>query len=330
MTGPETGHASRPLPEGGTIAGVADLLLGLADPGGERRALLLERLDLLQRRVAILVDRSERRGLLALRRDERVAARDESRDDAALLGSRGIDRRLDARRLRPCEAGAPASVRHSVTRRLDLRGDALVLTADPPEQLEVVEDVGEARRADHEREHVRPVGHVQLAHPPLEARESDAVLAAEALQAGRLVGDGAVERREAGPGAGELALEHREASLLRVDPCLQLAHAPRHGAQLLGDDAGLTLRVRHVAAETAELAVDARLLGAGIAGRGAGREEETESQESCDGRFRAGSTTHQALFALSARVPSARATFIRSSARSASAASRRSTPTTAR
>ena len=128
----------------------------------------------------------------------------------------------------------------------------------------------------------------------------------------------------------ELTLEHRETSLLRVDACPQLAHAPRDGAQLLGEDARLTLRVRRLAAETPELAVDPRLVGAGIARSRPGREEETESQEGCNGSFQAGSTTHQALFALPARVPSVRATSNRSSARSASAASRRSTPTTAR
>ena len=280
MTGPETGHPSRPLPEGGTIAAVAACCWASPDPGSEGRALLLERLDLPERRLTILGDRRERRGLLAASRDERVAARDEPRDDAALLGGGRRDRRLDPRRLRPCEPRAPASVGHAVARRLHLRCDALVLTADASEQLEVVEDVREARRADDEREHVRPVGHVQLAHPPLEADERDAVLAAEALQAGRLVGDRAVERRETRPGAGELALEHREASLLCVDAGLQLAHAPRDGAQLLGEDTRLTLRVRRLAAKAAELTVHAGLLGPGIAGRLPGREEEADSQQS--------------------------------------------------
>ena len=130
------------------------------------------------------------------------------------------------------------------------------------------------------------------------------------------------------PGSGQLSLEHRETRLLRVDTRLQLAHVTRDGAQLLGEDAGTPPGILRLAAQAAELAVDAGLFGTRVARRGARREEEAKRREAGDSCLEAGST-HQVLFALPAEVP-APPPASRSSARSASAASRRSTPTTPR
>ena len=119
-----------------------------------------------------------------------------------------------------------------------------------------------------------------------------------------LICDRAVEGGELLPGSGELSLEHRETRLLRVDTCLQLAHPTRDGAQLLGEDAGPPPGILRLAAQSAELAVDAGLLRARVARRGARREEEAKGREAGDSCLEAGSTTHQALFALPAEVPS--------------------------
>ena len=255
---------------------------------------------------------------------------DEPGDDPALLDRSRGHRGLDARRLRTSRAGAAAGVRHTVARRLDARGDPLVLTPDPAQQVEVVEEVGEARRAEHERERVGPVGHVQLANALLQPGQRDPVLPAEPLEAGGLVGDRPVERSEPRARRVELSFEHAQARLLGVDSRLELTHTPGDCAQLLGEDTRLALRVGGLATQRRDLVVDARLLRARVTRRGACGEKKAQCEKARAERLEAGSTTHQALFAAPRPVPSPALARSRSSARSASAASRRRTPTTAR
>ena len=293
-------------------------------------ALLLERVDLGERRLTVGPDRSESRGLLAAGGDERVATRDEPGHDPALLGRRRGDGRLDASRLHAGRTRPAAGVRHAVARRLDARRDPLVLAADPVEQVEVVEEVGEARRPEHEGERVRAVGHVELAHAPLEPRQRDPIFAAEPPESLRLVGDRPVERSEPRAGRAELTFEHAETCLLRLDTGLELPHPPRDGAQLLREDAGAPVGIGRLSAKRLDLTVDAGLLRPRVAGGGAGREEHAESHQARGGCLEARSTTHHAVFAVSFRVPPADPARSLSSARRASAASRRTTPTTAR
>ena len=137
--------------------------------------------------------------------------------------------------------GLPPRLGDAVASLPDLRRDALVLSPDPGEELEVVEDVGERRRPDDEREHVGAVGHVEVAQALLEPRERDAVLAAKPLEARCLGRDRPVEGREPRARLRELSFEHGETRLLGVDPGLELAHAPGDGAELLGEHARLLL-----------------------------------------------------------------------------------------
>ena len=230
----------------------------------------------------------------------------------------------------PRAAGGPPRVRDAVAGGSDLRGDALVLPPDPSEKIEVVEEVGEAGRSEDERERVGAVGHVELADPRLEADESDAVLAAKPAQANGLVGDRAIERPEPGARRDELTLEDVEPRPLRVDPGLEFADASRDRAQLLREDARLTPGVRGLPPKGRDPRVDARFLRTGIARRRCSGEEEREREKARGDCLEARSTTHHPLFAVPLPVPSRAAPRRRSRARSASAASRRMTPTTAR
>ena len=87
VTGPDTGQPSTPLPDGGTVAGADELLLGLPDLLGERSALLLERVDLGERRLAIVTGSTLASPTCPARGDERIAAGDEPRDDSSLLAA---------------------------------------------------------------------------------------------------------------------------------------------------------------------------------------------------------------------------------------------------
>jgi len=109
-----------------------------------------------------------------------------------------------------------------------------------------------------------------------------------------------------------------------------LHHPPRHGAQLLREDAGAPIRLGGVSTKRLDSTVDAGLVRARVAGGGAGREEHAESHQARGGCLEARSTTHHAVFAVSFRVPPADPARSLSSARRASAASRRTTPTTER
>ena len=272
----------------------------------------------------VVLDRGEGRRLLALRHDERVAARHETRHDASLLRRGGGGERLDARLLRPRGPGLPPRLGDAVAGLPDLRRDALVLPPDPREKLEVVEDVGERRRPDDEREHIGAVGHVEVAQALLEPREGDAVLAAEPLEARCLPCDRPVEGREPRACLRELSFEHGEARRLRVDPGLELAHAPGDGAEVLREHARLLLGRGSSVAEPSDLSVDACLLRPRIARR-ASRGAERRGEQRGGGRgHEAGATNHQPLFASARAVPASS----RSSVRSACAASRRSGPTT--
>ena len=179
---------------------------------------------------------------------------------------------------------------------------------------------------EDERERVRTVVHVELPHAELEPFERDAVLAAEP-QCSRVVWATILRSSVSEPRlrARQCVLEDAETSLLGAHARLQLADATRDRAELLGQDAGAAIRVGGLPAQAAEVAVDACLLRPRIAGSGAGEQEAENEKETCDGSFEAGATTHQPDFAPSARAPS-----IPSSLRSASAASRRTTPITAR
>ena len=198
---------------------------------------------------------------------------------------------------------------------------------DPAEQVEVVDEVGKRRRAEHEREDVGPVGHVQVAHPALETPEGDVVLPAQPRQPCRLRGDRPLERRETRARARERAFEHRQTGLLGVDPRLEVADLLGDGAELAGQHAGLVLLRCCLPTQPAEPGVDASLVRAGIADSGAGGEEGCEGHGCGSNEARA--TTHQSIFAPASEVPARRGPS-RSSVRSASAASRRRLPTTAR
>ena len=146
------------------------------------------------------------------------------------------------------------------------------------------------------------------------------------LEAGCLGRDRPVEAREPGTRLRKPSFEHREPRLLRIDAGLELPHAPRDGAELLGEHARLLVGRRRSIAKRADLAVDARLLGSRIARR-APRGAERRGEHRGDGRgHEAGATTHHPLFAPMPAVPASS----RSSVRSAWAASRRSGPTTLR
>ena len=243
-----------------------------------------------------------------------------------MLDRRRLGRGFDAGRLSAHDPRLPACLSHPVSGALHLGGDALVLAPDAAEQLEIVDEFGKARGAEHEGERVRAVVHVELADAQLEALERDPVLAAQPVQPGGLGHDPPVEHSEARLRTGQRALEDAEARLLGAHAGLQLTNATRDGAELLRQDAGAPFRVGSLSSQLAELGVDARLVGARIAGGGAGEQEAEDEQEACDGSFEAGATTHQPDFAPGVRAPAS----ISSSLRSASAASRRTTPITAR
>src|SRR6185503_10855788 len=158
----------------------------------------------------------------------------------------------------------------------------------------------------------------------------DPIFAAEPPESLRLVGDRPVERSESRARRAELTFEHAETCLLRLDAGLELAHPLRHDAQLLGEDAGTPIGIGCLSAKRLDSTVDAGLLRARVAGGGAGREEHAESHQARGGCLEARSTTHHAVFAVSFRVPPEDPARSLSSARRASAASRRTTPTTAR
>ena len=200
----------------------------------------------------------------------------------------------------------------AVTSHPDLRRDALVLPADPGEELEVVEDVGERRRPDDERENVGAVRHVEVAQALLEPRERDAVLAAKPLEAGCLGRDRPVEAREPHARLRELSFEHGEPRLLGVDPGLELTHAPGDGAELLGEHARLLVGSRCSIAKSADLAVDARLLGARIARRAPRGAERRGEHRGDDRGHEAGATTHHPLFASTPAVPASSRSSVRS------------------
>ena len=330
VTGPETGHPSTPLPEGATTAGaearccasrMRAASAALCCSSASISASVESRSDWIDARVA---DFSLRAATSASRlATSRVTIpRCSAVAEETVASTRAASTR--AARVRRRASATPS--------RADLTLAAMRSSWRPilSEQVEVVEEVGEARRPEHERERVRAVGHVELAHPPLEPRQRDPILAAEPLESLRLVGDRPVERSEPRARRAELALEHPETRLLRVDTGLELAHPPRDGAQLLREDAGAPLGVGRLSAQRLDPTVDAGLLRARVAGGGAGREEHAESHQARGGCLEARSTTHHALFAVSFRVPSTGPARSLSSARSASAASRRTTPTTAR
>ena len=146
------------------------------------------------------------------------------------------------------------------------------------------------------------------------------------MEASRLNRDPSVERPQPGLRAGQRAFEDVETRLLSAHPGLELADTARDRTELLGQDAGTLLRVGGLAPQAAELPVDACLLRPRVAGGGAGEEEAENEQETRDGSLETGATTHQSVFAPRADAPAP----IASSLRSASAASRRRTPITAR
>ena len=115
--------------------------------------------------------------------------------------------------------------------------------------------------AEHERDEVGPVAHVELADAELESPERGAVLPPETREprglrrrcAGRAC-RGACAARESVPSS----TSSRACSALT--PAWSSAHAAGDRAQLLGEDARAVLGVRRAVAQLAELAVDPRLL----------------------------------------------------------------------
>jgi hypothetical protein len=123
-----------------------------------------------------------------------------------------------------------------------------------------------------------------------------------------------------------LPLEHAEPRLLRRDARLQLANTSGYRAQLVREHAGAVVGLLGHVPQLPEPAVHPRLLVAGIARCRHSGDEQTDGHQAGDGCLEGGATTHQPLFAPTIGVPSCS----RSIARSASPASRRSAPTTAR
>ena len=230
-----------------------------------------------------VLDRGKRRRLGLLGGDERVTARDQADDDAALLGRRRVRRGLEPRGLAPREARLPPRLADAVARALHLRCDPLVLPADAAEELEVVDQVGKARRPQHERDEVGAVAHVELADAELESPQRSAVLPPEAREPRGLRRDAPVERAEARAGAGEGALQHVEPRLLGAHARLEPAHAAGDRAQLLGEDARAALGVRRAVAQLAELTVDLRLLAPRVAGRRARKQQARDQDGGCGG-----------------------------------------------
>ena len=134
--------------------------------------------------------------LFTLSRGELIPARDETRDEPALLAGRRLGGRLDAHGLRAGNRRSPSRIGEAVPRMLHPGGDLLVLPPDATQQVEVVDEVGERRGAEHERERVGPVGHVQVAHAAFETPQGDVVLAAQPRQPCGLRGDRPFERGE--------------------------------------------------------------------------------------------------------------------------------------
>ena len=254
--------------------------------------------------VLVVLDRGERRRLLALRDDERVAARDETRHDASLL-RRGRGReRLDARLLRPRGARLPARLGDAVARRPDLRRDALVLPADPGEQLEVVEDVGERRRAERRTRARRGRRSCRGRERARSSRES-AMRYSPRSRSRRAVCVAIVRSRFA---SRSRACESRPSS---TESRACWASTPAWSSRTRPATA-LSSSVRTPAcwsaaaarsAKLADLAVDARLLGSRIARRAPRGAERRGEHRGDDGGHEAGATTHHRALRLHSRRP---------------------------
>ena len=111
---------------------------------------------------------------------------------ARLVGARGDDR--DRRGLElPRPDGRPALGFREALRALDLPRDPLILRPDPLEELDVVDQIVEARRGHEERDQVRRLVDVRGAHTCLEDRDRPRVFGLEPFEPARLPGE---ERRQ--------------------------------------------------------------------------------------------------------------------------------------
>ena len=99
---------------------------------------------MLERLRLVLLDVRERRSLVAPGRRERALVPGEPVADSALLGRTGGDLAGGRGDLSTRLAGRVPNLLHRQLRALDLFRDLLVLTADLVQELELIEQLGEA------------------------------------------------------------------------------------------------------------------------------------------------------------------------------------------
>ena len=154
---------------------------------------------------------------------------------------------------------------HFCLRRVQLIRDLPVLLADLVDVLDVAEHGAHARSGKNDVEHIDARRLVRVDRAALEARERNAVVAAELYELARLLREHRSRAVEPPLRRGELTLERVQATLRSRDIVLERGDLRVDDGDLLREDALLRLRVRDLRVQRREAVIDLALLAMNVA-----------------------------------------------------------------
>ena len=141
---------------------------------------------MLERVRLVLLHVRERRSLVAPGRRQLALVPGEPVADSALLGRAGGDLAGDRGDLPAGLAGRVPDLLHLFLRALDLLRDLLVLTSDLVQEVQLIEQLREAGRLEHDAESRCRLGRVDLDDAPVEPLRRSLVLALQEHELARL------------------------------------------------------------------------------------------------------------------------------------------------